>query len=133
VAAEVARQAEATNRAVVQRQPQFQLDRLSRRRSIDWFAGQWGVNSEEFELAALDRGFASTEHFTAAARLLYLVTKFSPPLRDLALTVASDEVRPPWSAPSMEGHEKAMKGPAGSQERREPGVRPGGYASGHRR
>jgi len=54
-------------------------------RVIEWFAKRWGVDPENLELAALDRGLDSLEAFLDAARPYYLLAKYNHAVVDFSV------------------------------------------------
>lgn len=84
-AARIVTAAARMNEAVRRRREAFDIHALSTGRIIEYTAGRWGVDPQDLELHALDRGIPSLDTLVAAARPYYMLAKYNPELVDLAV------------------------------------------------
>lgn len=86
--ARIAAAAAEVNEEARRRRDAFDIHALSEDRILSYLAERWGVEPQDLELHALDRGFPSLEVVVAAARPYYLLARYNPDFVDLRIRAA---------------------------------------------
>ncbi|MFB7504169.1 MULTISPECIES: TfuA-like protein [Streptomyces] len=94
VALQFVQHAWEVNDRVRENRPGLRLDAVPRTKVTELLASYWGAPMGELELAALDRGFASTDNAVAAARPFYLSARYNEAAaRSLATSLTARQFR----------------------------------------
>ncbi len=76
-ARQLVRHAQEVNDQVHGVRPDLRIDTIPRPRVLELLASYWGTPTDDLELAAMDRGFASADAAVAAARPFYFLARYN--------------------------------------------------------